>query len=73
MRYFPRNIRIDCNNSGLARYGGIVLFHEFIQVLQSRSIDRMHANHGVHASRSETPILHGQSRSVRSQPRWTAA
>lgn len=36
MRRAPRNLTIACNHRGLTHYGGVCLFHEFIQVLQFR-------------------------------------
>jgi len=36
MRRAPRNLKITCNHKGLTHYGGVSLFHEFLQVLQLR-------------------------------------
>lgn len=42
MRRSPRNLRIACNHRGLTHYGGVCLFHEFIQVLQFRQFASWH-------------------------------
>ena len=36
MRRSPRNVKIAWNHKGMKHYGGVVFFHEFIQVLQWR-------------------------------------
>ena len=36
MRRSPRNVKIAWNHKGMTHYGGVVFFHEFIQVLQWR-------------------------------------
>jgi hypothetical protein len=36
MRRSPKNVKIAWNHKGLTHYGGVVFFHEFIQVLQWR-------------------------------------
>jgi hypothetical protein len=36
MRYSPRNIEITFIHAGLTHYGGILLFNEFIRMLQLR-------------------------------------
>ncbi len=42
MRRSPRNLRIACNHRGLTHYGGVCLFHEFLQVLQFRRFASWH-------------------------------
>jgi len=42
MRRSPRNLTIACNHKGLTHYGGICLFHEFVQVLQLRQFASWH-------------------------------
>jgi hypothetical protein len=45
MRRSPRNLRIACNHGGLTHYGGVCLFHEFIQVLQFRRFASWHLSY----------------------------
>jgi hypothetical protein len=42
MRRSPRNLKIACNHKGLTHYGGVCLFHEFLQVLQFRRFASWH-------------------------------
>src|SRR6266705_7156726 len=42
MRYSPRNIRIDCDHTGLTHFGGVYFFHEFLRVLQLRNFLATH-------------------------------
>lgn len=42
MRRSPRHLKIACNHRGLTHYGGVCLFHEFIQVLQFRRFASWH-------------------------------
>jgi len=45
MRRSPRNLKIACNHRGLTHYGGVCLFHEFLQVLQFRRFASWHLNY----------------------------
>jgi hypothetical protein len=45
MRRSPRNLKIACNHRGLTHYGGLCLFHEFIQVLQFRRFAAWHLSY----------------------------
>jgi Transposase DDE domain group 1 len=45
MRRSPRNLKIACNHRGLTHYGGVCLFHEFIQVLQFRRFASWHLSY----------------------------
>jgi hypothetical protein len=45
MRRSPRNLKIACNHGGLTHYGGVCLFHEFIQVLQFRRFASWHLSY----------------------------
>ncbi len=42
VRRSPRNLKIACNHRGLTHYGGVCLFHEFLQVLQFREFASWH-------------------------------
>ena len=42
MRRSPRNLRVACNHKGLTHFGGVYLFHEFLQVLQLRDFLARH-------------------------------
>ena len=37
MRRSPRNLTITWNQAGLAHFGGVYFFHEFLRVLQLRN------------------------------------
>ena len=45
MRRSPRNVKIVCNHRGLTHYGGVSIFHEFIQVLQFRRFASWHLSY----------------------------
>lgn len=45
MRRSPRNVRIAWNHRGLTHYGGVLFFHEFIQVLQLRRFASWHLHY----------------------------
>jgi len=45
MRRSPRNLKIACNHRGLTHYGGVCLFHEFLQVLQLRRFASWHLDY----------------------------
>ena len=40
MRGSPRNLKIAYNHTGLAHFGGVYVFHEFVRVLQLRRLHR---------------------------------
>ncbi len=45
MRRSPRNVKIAWNHKGLTHYGGVLFFHEFIQVLQFRRFASWHLHY----------------------------
>src|SRR2546425_869974 len=45
MRRSLRNLKIACNHRGLTHYGGVCLFHEFIQVLRFREFTSWHLSY----------------------------
>ncbi len=45
MRRSPRNLKITCNHRGLTHYGGVCLFHEFVQVLHFRQLASWHLSY----------------------------
>ena len=45
MRRSPRNVKITWNHKGLTHYGGVIFFHEFVQVLQLRRFMAWHLDY----------------------------